>query len=281
MITTLHAPSRGRLLSLASLALLVACGDGTPVGSEGGATALSVSFAATGTDTTTTAAAGKAIVVGTANDTLEISRVQMVLGNVKLRRAGITACPDSMRVSDDSRRSSDDRGCSRLDQGPMLLDLPLSGTGAAPLAVTIPAGTYHEFEFELDDVSTSSSASAADKAFLVANPDFRNITVRVTGSYKGQAFTFLSRARAEVEFEFEPSLEVQAGVNDNVSVALDLGAWFRDGTSGAVLAPTVANQLRIDQNIMQSFSAFGDRDRNGREDRGRGRGRGHGRSSDD
>lgn len=268
------ARSRGsRVLPLAMLGLFAACASDSPVSPNGtAAAALSVSFATTGAASVN--AAGNAVIVGTASDTMLISKVQLVLSNVKLRREGVTACPDSMPVSSTRGHSSDDRGCSRLDLGPMLLDLPLSGGSTSPLAVTVPAGTYHEFEFELEDVNTSVRASQAEKDFLIAHPDFRDMTVKVSGTYKGTAFTFLSRARAEVEFEFEPSLSVQTGVNDNVSITLDLSTWFKSA-SGAVLSPTVANQVAIDQNITTSFTAFGDRDRDGHEDSGRGKGRGH------
>ncbi len=276
---SLHRPSRAlALLPAAILSGLAACAAGTTTPDAGGATSLSVSFAATGV--TAANATGNAVIVGTSGDTLVLSKVQLVLENVKLRRDGVTACPDSMAASTTRGRSRDDGGCSRLDLGPMLLDLPLSGASTAALGVTVPAGTYRELEFELEHVSASTTASQARKDFVAAHPELRDISVRVTGTYRGAAFTMLSRAEAEVEFEFEPSLVVQAGVNDNVSIALDLAKWFKSAT-GAILAPTVANQSAIDQNIMNSFDAFGDRDRDGREDSGRGRGRGRGRSGND
>jgi hypothetical protein len=77
-----------------------------------------------------------------------------------------------------------------------------------------------------------------------------------------------------VEFEFEPSLVVETGVNDNVSISLDLSKWFK-AANGSIVAPTVSNQLVIDQNILNSFDAFGDRDHDGHEDSGRGKGHGH------
>ncbi len=264
--------------STALLLTVTGCADPSgPADADGGATALSVSFAVAAVDTNRV---GNAIVTGTASDTIVLTKVLLVLDEVQLKRAGVTTCPDSIVVSASRGRSSDDRGCSRLDLGPMLVDLPLSGAATSALAVSVPAGSYREFEFELDDVRTGANATPADRNFLTAHPEFRNVSVRVAGTYKGSAFTFLSRASAEVEFEFEPSLTVQAGVNDNVSIAIDLSKWFTDA-SGALLSPSLVNQTRIDQNIIQSFSAFGDRDRNGREDRGRGRGRGRGRSNDD
>ncbi len=277
MIARSHIARGSAALPVAMLGLLVGCGastDSPTTAATPGSTSLSVSFAATGAAAVTPA--GNAIIVGTANDTMSITKVQMVLENVKLRRSGVASCPDSMTVSSTRGRSSDDRGCSRLDLGPMLIDLPLSGATTSPLAVTVPAGSYSQLEFEVEDVSTSVNASQADKAFLAAHPEFRDVTVRVVGTYKGAAFTFLSRARAGVEFEFNPALVVKTGVNDNVSVDLDLSSWFKN-TGGAILAPTVANQVAIDQNIMTSFHAFGDQDRDGHEDSGRGESHGRGK----
>ena len=281
-----HAVShRTSLVSLVLLSALTACGDASAdlTASTGGAASLSVSF---GQSSTTSAAT----IVGTAADTMRITSVQLVLSHLKLRRDGIAACAD-IAVSGsgsgsggsgsvNSNTSIDVGGCSRLDHGPLLVDLPLSSASTSPLSVTIPAGTYRSFEFEIDNVNAGSNATAEEKSFLAANPQFRDVTIRVTGTYKGAAFTFLSRAQSEVEFEFEPSLTVESGVNDNVSVVLDLAGWFKD-SSGAVLNPTVANQTRIDQNIIASFSAFGDRDRDRHEDSGRGRERGRGSSKND
>jgi hypothetical protein len=272
MSTTRLMFRRGAWIPAAMLSTLAACGDGAgssnPLTTDGGVASLSVSFANNGVSAAVaTNAAGNAVLVGTASDTMVISKVQLVLGNVKLRRSGIAACPDSIKPSTTSGRSSDDRGCSRLDLGPVLLDLPLGGTSTSPLSVTVPAGTYGEMEFEIDDVRSDSRATPAESAFLTAHPEFRNTTIRVNGTYKGAAFTFTSRAEAEVEFEFSPALDVKAGVNDNITIALDLSKWFKNA-SGAILPATVANQVAIDQNITASFSAFGDRDRDGREDGG-------------
>jgi hypothetical protein len=266
------------VLSVAAAGLFAACSSGadSPLTPAGGATSLSVSFAATGASAVN--AAGNAVIVGTAADTMVITQVQLVLDNVKLRLSGVASCPDSMKVSSNRGRSNDNGGCSRLDLGPTLLDLPLGGTSTSPLSVTVPAGSYSKMEFEIEDVSTSASAPQASKDFLAAHPEFRDVTVKVAGTYKGTAFTFLSRASAEVEFEFNPALVVKTAVNDNVTVTLDLAAWFKTA-SGAVLAPTVANQALIDQNIISSFSAFGDEDRDGHEDSGRGESHGHDKGS--
>ncbi len=255
-------------LPVALLTGMVACGTADPVGSAGGTTALSLSVASAGV--TATNASGSAIIVGSSADTLVLTKVELVLNDVELRRAGVTTCPDGIVPRVSGERSSDSEGCSRLDLGPMLLEVPLNSAGSSKLAVAIPAGSYRELEFELDKVQVGSSATPAERAFLTQYPDLRDVTVRVTGTYRGAPFTFLSRVEAEVEFEFDPALLVEAGVNDNITISLDLGRWFRD-SNGAVLAPSAGNQGRIEQNIVTSFDAFGDRDRDGREDRGRSR----------
>jgi hypothetical protein len=253
----------------ASVSVLTACGDATAP--DGGATNLSVSFAAqNGTAALPTNSAGQAIVVGTNNDTLIISAIQLVLNDVELKRVDVSSCPTTMPERKDRDKSSDDKGCSRLDLGPMLVDLPLVENGASKLAVSIPAGSYKEIEFELDDVDNDSDASAAEKAFAATHPEFVDQTVKVTGSYRGQVFTFTSKVEAEVEFEFNPALVVESGVNDNITVSLDLARWFTDG-SGALLVPSTATRSRIEQNIATSFDAYGDRDRDGKEDSSRGR----------
>ena len=256
---------RSSWMLVASLPIFAACGD--TAAPAGGATNLSVSFATGGAFATNTA--GAAILVGATNDTLVIKSVKLVLNEVELRRADVTTCPVMPeRTSGD--RSSDSNGCSRLDLGPMLLDVPLTSAGTSRIAVSIPAGRYREIEFELDKVEAGSEGSAAERQFIAQYPEFANKTVVVSGTYRGTPFTFTSKVEAEVEFEFEPALVVEAGVNANITVALDLARWFRNET-GALLPPTAENQSRIEQNIATTFDVFGDRDRDGKEDSGRSR----------
>lgn len=266
-----HSLLRNRVVPLAIAGvLLTACGDnaGSLTDARGGATALSVSFTAASADST--APAGRPLVIAVGADTMIISRVQMVVDEFEMEREGSSSCPDSMRVSDDDGRSSDDGDCSRLDRGPILFELPLGSATRQALSVTVPAGRYDEFELEIDDVDGDAGDSAAERAFIAANPAFRNVSVRVEGTYRGAPFVFTSRPDVELEFEFEPSLVIEGGVNDNVTIDVDLARWFTDA-SGRLVAPTAVNRSLIDGNIVSSISLFGDRNRDGREDDGRSR----------
>ena len=283
---TRHLP-RATFPALASLAFLTACGDGSEsLGAAGGATSLSVSFNSRAADST--APANRPMVVTAGTDSMVISRVQLVVDEFEMEREDSndrSSCSSSDTKRAQGDRSTDDGSCSRLDRGPFLFELPLGGARTA-LAVTVPAGKYDEFELELDAVDDSiddddddDDDSAAKRAFLAANPSFRNVSVRVEGTYRGAPFVYTGRPEVELEYEFEPALVIEAGVNDNITVDVDLARWFR-GTTGALLAPTAANRSLIDRNIVSSFKAFADRNRDGREDDGRGRSRRRGGSDD-
>lgn len=194
------------------------------------------------------------VTVASAADTLIITRVQLVLGEIELKSSLTTTCA--------SERADD--SCEELSLGPVLVDLPLTpGATASSIAVAIPAGSYREMEFELDAVSSGEPRAAE---FLAANPGFGGLSVRVQGTYRGQPFVYTSRVDAEMELEFATPMVVSSTGGANVTVQVDVARWFRNG-SGALLDPTSsANAGTIDENIKLSFDAFEDDDRNGRDD---------------
>src|SRR6185295_15934827 len=92
------------------------------------------------------------------SNTLVIDRVQLVLREIELKRADATASCSG---------SSGHGACERLEVGPVLLDLPLGGSGGAARSFSVPvaAGTYDEVEFEIHKPSHDD-----DAAFVQANP---------------------------------------------------------------------------------------------------------------
>lgn len=187
-------------------------------------------------------------------NTLIITRVQMVLRKVELKRSNTAACPDVSNNSDD---------CEELSFGPLLLDLPLTTAVLTPVNVAIPAGTYRELELNLH----KPGDDARDQAFKTANPTFADTSIRVQGTYNGRAFVFTSRVSEEMELEFNPPLTIgEAG--GNVTVQIDVAAWFRS-TSGAVIDPATANIGGLNEgivktNIKASFHALEDDNRDGK-----------------
>ena len=289
--------TRTRLVSPALSALLVAsyaltaCSDATLPGS---AERVSLSFAARGTSTSTSAAAVGAGQVGritVGSDEIVITKAQLVLKEVELKLArGLSTCgADSSSSSSSS--SGDDRGrgrgsddCDEVEQGPVLVDLPLTGEAQQRFDVTVPAGSYRELELELQKPDDDTQR---DRDFRAAHPEFARTSVRVEGTYNGRAFVYSARVGAKMELGFSPPIVVDAA-GTNVTVRIDVSTWFRS-SSGALIDPQTANagganEAAVAANIQRSFEAFGDRDRNGRRDDGSdddGSGDRRGRGSDD
>ena len=245
-----------RILAAATLLVagnLVACADST---GTGGVRPVSLSFSTGGLTPGATAAR----FAGTgAPDPLVITKAQLVLSKSELERAGVT-CVGTMKADEDS--------CPDLKLGPMLVDLPLDATTRMALTVSIPAGTYHQFEAEIDAITSENEGNTQESAaFLAANPNFRGVSIRVEGTYNGAPFVYTTGVESAIELEFNPDMVVD-GTTKNLTVHADMSRWFLNG-SGVRIDPTTANsgganKSLVDENIKRSFDAFEDDDHDGR-----------------
>lgn len=243
--------------ALLALAALSACSDST---GSGGTRPLSLSFSTA--STTSRSASADLLTVTAGADPIVITRAQIVLSRTELEREGAT-CTTAPAGEDDESE------CPEVKLGPMLVDLPVDASTKGVLAVSLPAGTYTELETRIDAVSSESDGdNATASAFLAANPQFRGVSVRVEGTYNGQPFVYTSAVESELELEFNPPVVIDAA--NNVTVHVDLASWFRraDGTSIDPRTATAGSTNRqvVDENIKRSFHAFGDDDRDGRDD---------------
>ena len=237
----------------ALLVLAAACSDSlAPSGRR--ALVLSFSTAASTTGAPTSRAAGPGLVVGGgAADSITIDTAQVVLREIELEATDGSCAPGS-ELGD-----GDGDGCGALKLGPMLVQLPLGAGVGSSLAAIVPTGSYREVEFELHPVGDDSR----DVAFAAAHPELADVSVRVTGTYRGARFVYTSRVSAEQKLEFSPPVVVD-GVGASATVRVDVASWFRDA-SGAAIAPTAANASRIEDRIRTSFRASADDDRDGDE----------------
>jgi len=254
--------SLGTAAALATLASLAACSDvGGP--SSGGQLNFNL---ATKPAATPAASAGvvSASFVGTpetfsdGTNTLVIDRVQLVLREIELKREEAT-----VSCGDESGGDS----CERLEVGPILLDLPLGGTGGAARSFSVPvaAGTYDEVEFEIHKPSHDD-----DAAFVQANPDFDGVSVKVSGTYNGAPFVYTSDLEAEEEIELSPPLVTTDDAATDLTLFVDLGLWFRNG-AGLLLDPLTANAGGANESIVESsiratLHAFEDENEDGADD---------------
>jgi hypothetical protein len=216
-------------------------------------------------------------------NTLTITRAQIVLSRIELRATGAAMCDadndndngddngndngnDNGGDNDQSAGPGHDNGCEQLELPPTLADLPVDSAVVSAIHTDIPAGTYTALEARLEPAHGHDGSAAS---FLAANPTFAGVSVRVTGTFNGQAFVYNGAPQAHLEMEFNPPLAVgDAGAN--VTVHADLTQWFRDG-AGNLVDPASANANGVNaslvsDNILRSFRAFRDDQRDGDND---------------
>ena len=260
-----------RLLLLAVLPFFVlACGDdGT--GPEGATTPVTVTFAASGGAALASPAsvAGRApsaqspLVVEGTNGTLEIDAVHLVVAELELEGSE-GACESSEEMDDDADEDDDgdddeeDSECPDFEADPFFLDLPLDGSGVEVVTDEVAAGTYHELEFEAEDVELDEEDE--DEAELTAladeiRADFpewpAEASLRVAGTFTpadGDPVEYATYFDAEVEVEMilDPPLEITGdGASRELVVRVRPDLWFErmDGTVRDLSALQDAEEL--------------------------------------
>jgi hypothetical protein len=239
------------------LAVIVgACGDTT---GPQGATAVSLSVTAP-TSAPAAAPAGPSRVVTQSDgqNELVIHRVAVVLRAVELKRA----------VSDDCDSPGGDDSCEEFQTGPMVLEIPTDGSTVHVVAIDVPADTYDQIEF---DIHKPDDDSPEDQAFLQANPDFVDTSVRVEGTWNGQAFLFEQDLNEEQELDLSPALVIgESAEPTNLTLEVDVTTWFTR-SDGSLIDPESANKGEVNEglvelNIRNSIEAFEDPDEDGKRD---------------
>lgn len=193
-------------------------------------------------------------------DQLVITNVELVAREIELE-GNDGACDDS---SDGADSSSVD--CNEIEVGPVLLELPLTPGASQVLSTAVSAGTYHEVKFRID----VPDDDAEDAEFRSAHPEFTNMSIRVTGTFNGSAFTFTSRVEAEQKLEFAAPLVVGDGTVD-LTIFVDVNRWFLTADGTSLIDPALAlagqpMQAVVENNIKASFQAFEDHDQDGADD---------------
>jgi hypothetical protein len=252
-----HNNSRRCLVSLAPAAfVLVGCTGTAPKASQ----PLSLSVTTRSASTASlpaTSTVSASIQIGTGANSLTINQAQIVLSKIELSPSGTCAT------------ASEKDDCDELQAGPAIVDLPVDGTTKVVLDGAVPPGKYNGLHAKLDAVKPDEDEPGVS-AFLVAHPDWKGISVKVTGVFtdaKSQThnFTFASEADAEIEAAFQPAITVATSTS-NITVSVDVASWFKD-KAGAVIDPTdPANARPIDHNVQRSFRTFEDHDRDGIDD---------------
>lgn len=193
-----------------------------------------------------------------AGHTLELSQVQMVVSRIRLRLADQTepGCAGP----------NEQHPCTEFKAGPVLVDLPVHGGLITPVVAELPAGSYR---FILINIFPPAGDDAANTAFRTANAWPATASMRVKGTYDGNAFDLYLNVNGEVYNKLDPPFTVTADSKStfNVTIAVDPQSWFRtkEGTlvDPRALATEAALRDLVAGNVRASFHAFSDNQRHG------------------
>ena len=173
-------------------------------------------------------------------NTLVIERVQMVFFEINVGVA------DSMDSED-------------LEAGPILMELPLDGT-LTPIfqAVDVTPGFYEELEIEVKIPEGHDNQSDFEAQYPEWDID---VSIRVEGTFNGEAFVYTQDFNDDFEIEFDPPLEINGGIG--LILAIDVGTWFWNDTKTTLYDPVSvikgsSEESQIEANIEDSFEAFED-----------------------
>ncbi|WP_420129002.1 hypothetical protein [Longimicrobium sp.] len=247
-----------RTFAAAALLALSACAD-NPAAGGGGDNTVRLRFGVAGGQAL--ASAGRFQTSGTeqltitgANGTLRIDDLRMVMAEFEL-----DGDDDVNRCSDDAGAADD---CEDFNAGPMFIDFPLTGGPVPVSSGNVPAGTYEEVEFEVEDLDDDEE-NPAERArieqlraqILAQFPDWpRGASLLVVGTFTPtggapQSFRAFVEAEIEIETELSPRLVVGVGESRSVDVLLDPAILFRNGNNVLNLAQSSARdelEIRIE-----------------------------------
>jgi len=252
-------------------ALLAACTDATgrlslalssvrPAGSAASASLAGAPGAAGAPAVVTT---GDSTVIILGNDTVIVRGAQLVLREIELKRVEAAAC-DNIEGNGD---------CEEFETGATLVTLPLGSTATETMiSVNAPVGMYDKLEFEVH-----KPEAPADAVFIASNPSFDGVSIRVTGTFSQAGtrsdFTFTSDLNARQEVVLPNPLTVSEGQPANVTLRVDIAAWFLNAAATALVDPASANKGQPNENVVRdriqaSIEAFRDDNQDGHDDAG-------------
>ena len=241
---------RRRVSIMIGLLAAAACADGTgPQGPQQLGVLFRVSSApspvsspVSGASGSPAQVAGPPLILTGTNGTLTIDEIRIVVSEIELE-----AIDDSCLGEDDS---VDDLGddCEEFEVGPQFLDLPLDGTPIEVATEAVPAGTYEELEFEIedleddeDDATEAALITAVRAQILAAVADWpREASALVTGQFTPNGgspidFRVFLKAEIEIEMELVPPVVIDGGVaSRDLTVDIEPEIWFT-ASDGSVI----------------------------------------------
>lgn len=181
------------------------------------------------------------------NGQLSIASVHFIVSEFELERDDDAAgCDDDGDDSATGDDDGDDDGCEEFETGPQFLELPLTGDDAVAVRQDVPAGTYDELEFEIEDLEDDGDDDGAALQQLLSDirdqfPEWpEEGSLRIHGTFtpkdeqgnllgdEDRDFTVYFEAEVEIEKEFDPPVEI-TGEEQTITVTVDPRVWFERG----------------------------------------------------
>lgn len=243
-MTTNKLKLRPRALALLVAALpafgLTACDSDSTGPADGEPVTIRFTAQATASGAATASGPLAAPVEGT-NGTLDITDLRVIVAELEFEGTNGTCGTDG----DDD----DDEDCVEVDLPPRLVDVPLEGSPLTVATTDLPAGSYNEFELEIedleddeDDTEFAQEIAALRSEILATFSDWPNeATIRVEGTFTptgGAAESFVAYIEGEVEVELDlvPPLDISDSgpAEHTLDVLLFPERWFVRGDGSVI-----------------------------------------------
>lgn len=224
------------------IALPVSCSDqsgpqSNPSRPQGAASIQILAFAGGLSKRTTSA--------GADIQSIEVDRVLLVLGRVKLEAVG-------------------NGTIDFVDERSIIVELVPGDEPVLAIVADVAPGSYKELEIAFDKLERGHPT---EQALIQLYPGLDNASVLIEGTLTRngteEPFAFAKDLDIDLEVQFVPPLTIESPEPTLFSLVLDARGWFR-GPTGALLDPTdPSNQSAIEGAIQQSIELFEDPDHNG------------------
>lgn len=202
-------------------------------------------------------------------DQIVFDKVELVLRKIRFEGVSAGACDGESGTGVPGEAED----CGEFRAGPELFDLPLGEGAIQTYTATVPAGSYHEVQFQIHRPTDENG----DAALLAAHPDLAGVSIRVTGTYQKEgalvpaAFTYTTDLTQVTNIELEQPIDVAEGATLALTLSVDVSGWFANAEGTGLVDPALALngqplESLVEQNIRSSFHAFEDENGDGVED---------------
>lgn len=231
-------------------ALLIGCSKSNPVDVTDAPVNLSVSFSKAGT--------GTALLKGLAVDSLRIDSAIVVLQRIKFE-----SHIDTVSVDTTGTKPDDDREINVTFKGPFVIHVR-DTVGIDFANQTLPAGTYDGIKFKIHRLQNGESHEDSDERnhrVVVSNDSAATgSSIVVWGTFKknGVWTPFTLKLDIEVEFKIKGNFVVSSATSSvNIALNFNMGLWFKNPQTGALLDPTDTSSTNRDLFAQAVRASFG------------------------